>query len=125
MKSEILRIGEDNVCPVTHQQCDDETCTPGAECNISGEDHVSDLSSPSLDSLNIDRPRERVLAESYERVYVECPDDEENDYTMTIRKDGSVRIKEIEGLVWVMTDEQFLELLNDRKKPLPAPPSNP
>ncbi len=31
-----LRIGLDNICPITKKPCDDETCTPGAECNISG-----------------------------------------------------------------------------------------
>lgn len=34
MNEETLRIGEDNVCPVTHQQCDDECCSPGAQCNL-------------------------------------------------------------------------------------------
>ena len=31
-----LFIGDDKICPVTKKPCDDETCTPGAECNISG-----------------------------------------------------------------------------------------
>jgi hypothetical protein len=31
------RIGMDNICPITKKPCDDETCPPGAECNISGD----------------------------------------------------------------------------------------
>lgn len=30
-------IGEDNICPVTKQICDDECCPPGAICNISDD----------------------------------------------------------------------------------------
>lgn len=33
---EKLIIGEDNICPVTKLLCDDECCSPGSECNISG-----------------------------------------------------------------------------------------
>src|SRR6185369_896912 len=32
---EKIRIGTDNICPITNKECNDETCTPGAECNIS------------------------------------------------------------------------------------------
>ena len=39
---DIVRIGNDNICPITKQKCDDETCTPGAECNISGDQLISD-----------------------------------------------------------------------------------
>jgi len=35
-KEQKPRIGNDNVCPVTKGLCDDETCTPGSECNVSG-----------------------------------------------------------------------------------------
>lgn len=35
-EDEKLRIGTDNICPISKEQCDDETCTPGAECNVSG-----------------------------------------------------------------------------------------
>lgn len=38
------RIGEDNICPITKKPCDDETCTPGAECNLSGGDKLSEVS---------------------------------------------------------------------------------
>lgn len=34
--NEVLRVGTDMICPVTNQHCDDECCTPGSECNISG-----------------------------------------------------------------------------------------
>lgn len=37
-----LIIGEDNICPVTKLSCDDECCSPGAECNLSG-DEVKDM----------------------------------------------------------------------------------
>lgn len=41
MKSkEVLRVGEDMICPVTKQHCDDECCTVGAECNVSGDDDL-------------------------------------------------------------------------------------
>lgn len=33
-----LRVGEDMICPVTKQHCDDECCPPGAICNVSGDD---------------------------------------------------------------------------------------
>lgn len=33
-KIESLIIKDGNMCPVTHQQCDDECCPPGAECNL-------------------------------------------------------------------------------------------
>lgn len=35
--SEELRIGEDNICPITKKLCDDECCPPGAICNLSGD----------------------------------------------------------------------------------------
>lgn len=31
-------IGEDNICPLTKQPCDDETCSSGSECNVSGSE---------------------------------------------------------------------------------------
>lgn len=42
-----LIIGEDNVCPITKKQCDDECCPPGAECNLSGDD-IQDCNSTKL-----------------------------------------------------------------------------
>lgn len=41
MIPEELRIGDDNICPVTNKPCDDECCPPGAICNISGPDQLS------------------------------------------------------------------------------------
>lgn len=35
---EELRIGEDNICPITKLPCDDECCPPGAICNLVGND---------------------------------------------------------------------------------------
>lgn len=29
-------IGDDNVCPITKEQCRDECCSPGSICNLSG-----------------------------------------------------------------------------------------
>lgn len=34
MTPEELIIGEDNICPITKTQCDDECCPPGAICNL-------------------------------------------------------------------------------------------
>lgn len=31
-----VRVKADMICPVTHTHCDDETCTEGAICNVSG-----------------------------------------------------------------------------------------
>jgi len=31
-------VKEDMICPITKQHCDDECCTVGSECNISGDD---------------------------------------------------------------------------------------
>lgn len=35
-KTEGVRIGEDNICPLTKEPCLDECCPPGAICNLSG-----------------------------------------------------------------------------------------
>lgn len=35
MIPEELRIGDDNICPITKKPCDDECCPPGAICNLS------------------------------------------------------------------------------------------
>lgn len=43
MEKEKLIIGEDMICPVTKQHCDDECCTVGSECNVSGNE-ISDIS---------------------------------------------------------------------------------
>lgn len=32
-----LRIGDDNICPITKLPCDDECCPPGAICNLLGD----------------------------------------------------------------------------------------
>lgn len=45
----VLRIGNDNICPITNKPCDDETCSPGAECNISGNQTV--ISSPDSEFI--------------------------------------------------------------------------
>jgi hypothetical protein len=37
-----LRIGEDNICPMTKEICLDECCPPGAICNLSGEGLIGD-----------------------------------------------------------------------------------
>lgn len=37
MEDKELRIGEDNICPITKLPCDDECCPPGAICNLSGD----------------------------------------------------------------------------------------
>jgi len=29
-----LKIGEDNICPITNKACDDECCAPGSICNL-------------------------------------------------------------------------------------------
>jgi hypothetical protein len=31
-----ITVGEDMICPVTKVHCDDECCTVGSECNVSG-----------------------------------------------------------------------------------------
>ena len=33
-------IKKDNVCPATGEQCDDECCPPGAECNLKDSDNI-------------------------------------------------------------------------------------
>lgn len=37
------RIGNDNICPVTKLNCDDETCVPGAECNLASGYKMSEV----------------------------------------------------------------------------------
>lgn len=63
-------------------------------CRAISYDLYRHLSAP-LSSPSIEGP--------FHKVYVECPADEENDYTMTIRKDGDIRIKEIEGPAFIHT----------------------
>lgn len=41
----ILRIGYDNICPVSHKPCDHETCSPFAECKMSDKQSLQDTSS--------------------------------------------------------------------------------
>lgn len=36
-----ITIGDDNICPTTGKECDDETCMPGGECNIADNELVS------------------------------------------------------------------------------------
>lgn len=36
-----IRIGTDNICPISKEPCEDETCAPGSECNISGDSQIS------------------------------------------------------------------------------------
>lgn len=36
--SDKLIVSEDMICPVTEKHCDDECCTVGSECNMSGGD---------------------------------------------------------------------------------------
>lgn len=36
-----MRVGSDNICPITNQYCDDECCPPGAQCNIHDTDYLS------------------------------------------------------------------------------------
>lgn len=67
MKKEIIRIGEDNICPLTKQNCDDETCTPGAECNISG-----DMSGICGDDIQSELKASRIKNKSYDR-YLQGP----------------------------------------------------
>lgn len=43
MEKEELIVGEDMICPVTKQHCDDECCTVGSMCNVSG-DEISGIS---------------------------------------------------------------------------------
>lgn len=31
---ELLRVGEDMICPITKKHCDDECCPVGATCNL-------------------------------------------------------------------------------------------
>ncbi len=45
-----LRIGEDNICPITKLPCDDECCPPGAICNISG-DAISADAQPAVNEI--------------------------------------------------------------------------
>lgn len=45
----IWRIKDDNICPATNKQCDDECCPPGAICNLKpsvcGENPENDVKS--------------------------------------------------------------------------------
>lgn len=43
MKEHELRIGTDNICPVTHKLCDDECCPVGAICNLRGDEQLSEV----------------------------------------------------------------------------------
>lgn len=43
MENEKFIVGEDMICPITKQHCDDECCTVGSECNVSGGE-ISDIS---------------------------------------------------------------------------------
>lgn len=36
-----VKVGEDMICPVTKQHCDDECCPPGATCNLSNDQHLN------------------------------------------------------------------------------------
>ena len=38
LEKEKLIVKDDMICPITNQHCDDECCTVGSECNISGDD---------------------------------------------------------------------------------------
>jgi hypothetical protein len=35
-------VKEDMICPITKQHCDDECCTVGSQCNVSGNE-ISDI----------------------------------------------------------------------------------
>ena len=45
MGNQKVIVGEDMICPITKQHCDDECCTVGSECNVSGNE-ISDISEP-------------------------------------------------------------------------------
>lgn len=68
-------MGTDNICPVTKQNCDDETCTVGAECNVSGNNitrPVDDIPPLLFKSTDVKQetyaygwPIENVVRESF------------------------------------------------------------
>ena len=35
-------VGEDMICPITKEHCDDECCTVGSICNVSGPQNIFD-----------------------------------------------------------------------------------
>lgn len=64
--NEVLRIGDDNICPVTNQPCDDECCPPGAECNLAGEPNLFDApASPPSPAIEWEEELDRL--ESFNR----------------------------------------------------------
>lgn len=40
MEDKQLILGEDNICPVTKEYCDDECCPVGSICNLSSDKGV-------------------------------------------------------------------------------------
>jgi hypothetical protein len=53
---EKIIVGEDMICPITGQHCDDECCTVGSECNLSGDEiHMAEPETTSLVFESIER----------------------------------------------------------------------
>lgn len=38
-----LLVGEDMICPITKEHCDDECCPPGATCNLQDEEITNEF----------------------------------------------------------------------------------
>lgn len=47
-----ILVGRDMICPITKVHCDDECCTVGSECNISGND-IQDCEKEEIANMKI------------------------------------------------------------------------
>lgn len=63
-------IGEDNICPVTNLPCDDECCSPGSECNVSGGDGIS----PVVESGERKSPDKLTVKDYFEGIICDDKD---------------------------------------------------
>lgn len=53
-------VGEDMICPVSKKHCDDECCTVGSECNISG-DSLSESKPETKRTETSEEHRKRII----------------------------------------------------------------
>ncbi len=66
--NEEMRIGKDNVCPITKEQCDDECCPPGAICNLSHEGGSPPTANDIVNAGDefVERLKKKYAPENYE-----------------------------------------------------------